>query len=116
MILHAELLMIGCGGDIQHVFDPVVAVGHLEFIPVDSLILEAAMPIEPEAEQIDIEVIFGGHVFYGKTGVKYSDEPRVAEPRVINRICETLDEGNGIALRIADLEMGLDDVFVVPVS
>src|SRR5712692_4780594 len=115
MILHAELLMIGCGGDIQHVFDPVVAIGNLELVPVESVILEAAVPVEAKAEEIKVKAVFGVHIFYNETGVKYSDEPRVPEPRVINRIKETLNEGNGIALRIANLEMGLDDVFVVPV-
>ena len=35
MVLNAEFLMIGVGGNVQHVFDPVRAVGNLDFEPID---------------------------------------------------------------------------------
>src|SRR5712664_3809825 len=104
MILYAEILAVGVCRNVQHVFDPVVAIGNLELVPVESVILEAAAPVEAKAEEIKVKAVFGVHIFYNEAGVKYSDEPRVAEPRVINRIKETLNEGNGIALRIANLE------------
>ena len=35
MVLYAEFLMIGVGGNVKHVFDPVRAVGDLDFEPID---------------------------------------------------------------------------------
>ena len=70
MILYAEILAVGVCRNVQHVFDPVVAVRDLDFVPVDAIVLEAAIPIQPEAKKVDIEAIFSGGVFNDKPGVK----------------------------------------------
>jgi hypothetical protein len=79
VILHAEFLMIGVGRDVQHKFDPVVAVGHLDFEPVDvgvffgsagRKILKAAFPVEAEAELVHIKVAHGREILDDETGVE----------------------------------------------
>ena len=62
MILHAEFLVICVGRNVQHVLDPIVAVRHLNFIPILAVILEATVPIEAKAKNIAIEVVFRRYV------------------------------------------------------
>lgn len=77
MILHAEFPMVGGGGDVEHEFDPVVAVGNLNLIPVDIFVggdlgvdvLEAAIPIEAEAEKLDVELFHAVEVIDDEAGM-----------------------------------------------
>src|SRR6266403_100416 len=70
MILRSELLMIGICGNVQHVFDPIVAIGNLQFVPVQPVVLEPTLPVQFEAKQIDVESILCRRVFDHKSGVK----------------------------------------------
>ena len=65
-VIHAaEISSIGLGREIRaltahHVLDPVVAVGNLEGDPVDLVRLHCAVPVGAEAEQVSVELVFGG--------------------------------------------------------
>src|SRR6185437_4860121 len=58
MILYSQLGVICRCGDVQHEFDPVVTIGHLDLIPVGVRILEPAIPIETKAKKIGIKLLF----------------------------------------------------------
>src|SRR5580704_5377533 len=79
IILDAELLVVGVRGNIEHVLYPVVAIGSLDFIPVERVVLEAALPIQTEAEKIEMEVIFDCPVFHHEASVEDSHVERVSE-------------------------------------
>src|SRR5260370_40127233 len=104
MVLRPELFVTGIGGNVQHVFDPVRAIRHLDLVPVEPIILESAMPVELEAEQIAVELIFCSHVLYDKTGVKKLCAELRPGRKIINRIRERLDEGYAGAFWVADLK------------
>ena len=72
MILHAALLFVRSGRDVEHVFDPVGAVGDLNLPPVVVGVLEAAVPVHTEAEEIPIEAILGSAVLDDEAGVKHA--------------------------------------------
>src|SRR5207253_9699678 len=72
MILHAALLFVRSGRDVEHVFDPVGAVGDLNLPPVVVGVLEAAVPVHTEAEEIPIEAILGSAGLDDEAGVKHA--------------------------------------------
>src|SRR6266699_3110666 len=78
MILHAALLFVRGGRDVEHVFDPVGAVGDLNLPPVVVGILEAAVPVHTEAEEIPIEAILGSAVLDDETRARHARAARVA--------------------------------------
>src|SRR5260370_32494281 len=49
MILRAHLLVIGGRGEVEHVPDPVVAIGQLQLGPIDAIVLHPALPRKPAA-------------------------------------------------------------------
>jgi hypothetical protein len=49
-----------CLPGVEHVFEPVVAVGSLLRDPVDLRVGHAAVPVGPEAENVAIELVFCG--------------------------------------------------------
>src|SRR2546423_1926374 len=57
LFLHAALRFVRGGGDVEHVFDPVGAVGALNLPPVVVGVLETAVPVHTEAEEVPIEAI-----------------------------------------------------------
>src|SRR6266568_426987 len=57
-----ECVMVSVGGDVEHVFEPVGAVGDLHVDPAGFVICSSAMPINMEAEDVFVEAIFGGAV------------------------------------------------------
>ena len=78
MVLHAKFLMIGVGRDVEHVFNPVRAVGNLDFEPVDvgvfsrgagRKVLEAALPIEAKAKRVEIRLVHHVKVLGNEPGV-----------------------------------------------
>ena len=110
MILHAQLLVIGGGRNIQHVLDPVFAVGHLHGLPVDAVFLESATPVEAEAQQVAIETVFGGAVAHDETGVNEAGADLLAAGGGgfgggVGRLGELLDEGQRLAVGIGRFEM-----------
>src|SRR5258706_7122489 len=44
MILRAKCFVVSGGWNVQHVLNPVVAIGNLQLIPVDAVFLHAAIP------------------------------------------------------------------------
>ena len=69
VVLDAEFAVIGVGGDVEHVFDPVVAIGDLVHEPVDFGIGAAAFPIQVEAEKVFVEFVFEIGVARDESGV-----------------------------------------------
>ena len=69
-VIHdAACAFIGGGRDVEHVFDPVGAIGNLHGDPTGFVVLHAAVPVEMEAENILVEVIGGGAVVDDEAGV-----------------------------------------------
>src|ERR1700751_1001655 len=71
MIVHAALLGVGLGGSVEHVPDPVGAIRDLNFPPVVGSVLETAMPVHSEAEQIPVEAIFGRAILDDEASVQH---------------------------------------------
>src|SRR3954470_22405828 len=69
MILHSEFFVVGVRRNVEHVFDPVGAVGNLKFVPVGAVVFEPSVPVKAKAEQIHVEAILSGHVFDYEAGV-----------------------------------------------
>lgn len=100
MVLHAEFVVVGVGGNVEHVFDPVGTIWQLEFIPVGAVVFEAAIPVETKTQEFNVETILGGQVFDDKTGV---DQVRTNLFRGGGVSCIKgwpLDEGNVVSLRV----------------
>ena len=104
MILYAALIVIGVGGDVEHVFDPVGALGDLDFPPVVVSVLEAAVPVHAEAEEVAVEAVFDGAVFDDEAGMQDAGADLFAGSVEEMRGGE-LHEGDGIVFGIAQLEM-----------
>src|SRR6267378_3045254 len=92
MILRSELLVIGICGNVQHVFDPIVAIGNLKLVPIDAVILEAAIPVEAKAEQIHVEAIFRGHVFDDESCVNEGLADAIVSPSEIGVQLRAMDK------------------------
>src|SRR6266702_2489990 len=78
----AESVMVSVGRDVEHVLDPVSAVGDLHVDPTGFVIWSSAMPVNVEAEDVFVEAVFNVAVMdheasvnepiaYGKGGSKY---------------------------------------------
>src|SRR3954465_15075303 len=104
MILHAELFMVGIGSNVEHVFNPVGAVGDLQFIPVNTVVLEPAIPVEAKSQQINIEPVFSIAVLDHKTCVDQVCTDLLGGRRRSWLGWWSLHEGKGVALRVADPE------------
>src|SRR5258708_11076877 len=52
MILRTKRFVVGVGGNVQHVLDPVVAIRNLELVPVEPVVLESTLPVKFEAKHI----------------------------------------------------------------
>src|SRR6266700_1179256 len=65
----AESVMVRVGRDVEHVLDPVSAVGDLHVYPSGFVVFPSAMPVDVEAENIFVEAIFGGAVVHDKARV-----------------------------------------------
>jgi hypothetical protein len=50
MILHAEFLVVCRGWNVEHIFDPVAAIGNLNFFSIRIRLFESAVPIHAEAQ------------------------------------------------------------------
>jgi hypothetical protein len=79
-VIHdAERVFIGVGRNIQHVLDPVRAVGNLHGDPAGFVVFHAAVPIGAEAENVFVEMIGGSAVSDDEAGV--NDANRVGRIR-----------------------------------
>src|SRR4029077_9405247 len=105
MILHAEFLVIGVRGNVQHVLDPVVAVGHLDFVPVHAAVLEAAVPVKFEAKQVEIETILRSRIFDDESSVNEGCADAVVRRNEIRIELRAMDKRKGIAFGVAQLKV-----------
>ena len=62
MVLHSELLVVGVCRNVEHVFDPIWAVGNLKFVPIGAVIFEPAIPVKAKPEEVNVKTILGAHV------------------------------------------------------
>ena len=69
VILDAKFAVIGVGGNVEHVFDPIVAVRDLIHEPVYFGVGAAAFPIQVETEEVFIEFVFEIDVVGDEAGV-----------------------------------------------
>src|SRR2546430_15730 len=67
--------MVGVCWDVQHVFNPVSAVGNLHVYPTGFVIAPSAMPIDVEAEDVFVEAVLGSLVVHDDA---YVNDPTVA--------------------------------------
>src|SRR5580765_5726448 len=63
MILHTQFLVVGGCWDVEHVLDPVGAIGNLEFVPLGAVVLKSSGPVETKAQKVYVETVFGSQVF-----------------------------------------------------
>src|SRR5258708_83008 len=103
MILNAALLLIGSGRDVEHVLDPIGAVGNLKLFPVHIIVLESTVPVHAKTKQVTVETIFDGVIFDNKTGVEDAIADLVASGR--EKVVGLLDKRDGVALGIEKFEM-----------
>ncbi len=52
-------LQVGRVGLVQHVFDPVRAVGNLHGDPFGHVVFHAAMPVRTKAENVAVKMVLG---------------------------------------------------------
>jgi hypothetical protein len=98
--------VISTGRNVEHVFDPFIAVGDLKFVPVGVIVLEAAVPVEVESENVFVEMVHGGAVFDDEAGVEDARADGVGRRRVDHgNNSGACDEGNAIAFGVADLKV-----------
>src|SRR4029077_11266662 len=77
------------------------------------IVLPSTLPVEVEAEDVFVEAVLGDAIVDNEAGMDYSHVEWCAGWRVINGKRKLLDEGNGSAFRVADLEMCVVSLFVV---
>src|SRR6266446_4377015 len=69
----AESVMVSVGWDVEHVFDPVGAVGDLHVYPTGFVVFPSAVPVDVEAEKVFVEFVFRGAVVNDEAGM---DKPK----------------------------------------
>ena len=67
MILYTEFMVVGIWRNVEHVFDPVGTVWHLEFIPVGAVVFEAATPVKTKTQKFNVQTILGSQVLDHET-------------------------------------------------
>ncbi len=106
MIHHAERVMVCIGGNVEHVFDPVAAIGDLHVHPVRFVVFHPTVPINVETKDFFVELIFGGAIANHEARV---NEVKIAWWRRIRRIA-WLGNSNAKGLNKADaMPLGIDD-------
>src|SRR5260221_1822059 len=103
MILNAAFLLIGSGRNVEHVLDPIGAVGNLQLYPIHIIVLESAVPVHAKTKQVAVETIFDGVIFDNKTGVEDAIADLVAGGR--EKVVGLLDKRDGMAFGIEKFEM-----------
>ena len=104
MILHTALLGVCIGRNVEHVLDPVGAVGDLNFPPVVAGVLETTMPVHAEAEQVPVETIFGRAILDDEASVQHS-RAEVSGRGFGPSERVKLHEGDGITFGVAQREI-----------
>ena len=65
-------MVIRRGRNVEHVLNPVRAVGHLHCHPIIFAFVPAAVPINMEAQHVLVEMILNGAIVYNKACVDYA--------------------------------------------
>ena len=110
VVHHARLVKTGVGAGIEHVFEPVGAVGNLEADPVvDAIVFGAAVPVGPEAEDLLPErVLFARSVTIKPTWMMRVLVAKGEASAACDKLLGvSLDEDDEIALRVADAELAV---------
>ncbi len=98
--------MVVCiGRNIEHVFDPVGAVGDLHVDPVGFVVLPSALPVKVKAKDVFVEAILGSAVLNDKAGVKNARADLFGGSSKHGARVK-LHEDDGITLGIVETEMG----------
>ncbi len=58
----AESVMVSVRRNVEHVFEPVSAVGDLHVHPAGFVVRSSAVPVDVEAEDVFVETIFGAAI------------------------------------------------------
>src|SRR6266851_8234772 len=99
----AECVMVSVGRDVEHVFDPVSAVGDLHIHPTGFVIFPSAMPVDVEAENVFVEAIFGGAVMNDKASMDEAVADLRLSPSREMKI-SPLHERDAMILRVSHFE------------
>src|SRR5712691_6550364 len=94
-----ESVMVGVGGDVEHVFDPVGAVGDLHVHPTGYVVFPSTVPIDVEAKDVFVKVIFRRAIVNDEAGV--DDTPVTdldAGAWIVDRKSNLLSEAYAMAL------------------
>src|SRR5579885_646730 len=100
MILNSKVFVVGVARNVEHVLDPVGAVGNLEFVPIDSIVLESSVPVEAKSQDFHIETILHTQVVDHETCMDQAgaDLHRRGMGTASGR--GSLNKGNRISFRI----------------
>src|SRR5215468_3948753 len=105
MILHPEFFVVGVRGDVEHVLDPVRAVGDLNLVPIETIVFESTLPVEPEAQQVDIEFVFSRDIPHHEAGVNQVGANPVVRDGEVWVGFRAVNKLERVSLRIAELKM-----------
>src|SRR5215469_2109334 len=105
MILHPEFFVVGVGRNVEHVFNPVGAVGDLEFVPVRAVVFEPAVPVETKAKQINVEMILGSQVLDYESRMDQVATDLPGSRPISNFGDGPVNKGNRVSLRVANSEI-----------
>jgi len=67
MILHTKFFVVGVRRNVEHVFDPVGTVRHLQFVPVRTVVFETAPPVKTKPQELHVKAVLGSQIFDDKT-------------------------------------------------
>ena len=81
VVHHPKSVLVGVGGDVEHVFKPVGAVRDLHVDPVAFLVLHATVPVDMEAEDVFVEFVFGGAIANDEASVNQASANLTAGSR-----------------------------------
>src|SRR5581483_10278999 len=104
VILNSQFLVVGCRRDVQHVLDPVGTVGNLKLVPIDRIVLESAVPVQAKSQNIAVKSILSRRVVDHETGMDKMTTDLLNAGIAPDFRRRSLDEGNRIALGVANLE------------
>lgn len=98
MTRHSKRSLIRVCPNVQHLFDPVRAVGDLHHDPVVLTLGATAMPIPVKSENISVKSIRPRNMFHNDAGV---DDTQVLRVQILRIGLTGLDERDAVVLRIA---------------
>src|SRR2546430_14201041 len=100
MVHDTESVMVSVGWDVEHVFDPVGAIGDLHVHPAGFVVFPSAMPVDVKAQDVFVEAVFGDAIVHDEANV--DNPPQGIFRRLSFGFSLLLPEHNLMALRIED--------------